>query len=573
MRIVGAHRVRGRVTCVTSKRPQTRGEGLPALLAVALAVVMTWPLVLHLGTETQFVDTWGDPLHFTWQVAWIGHALLHNPLHILQSNLCFPLKNNLTFSDVLFGYAPAGLFASSGPHAALIVHNLLFIFTYGLAFLGAYLLARELGAGDLGGAAAGAAFAYAPWKLGQNGHLNLLSSGGIPLALALLLRGYRRGSGRMILGGWLVAAWQMTLGFNLGLQFAYLLLALGVLAAVHWVIYRMPVPSRAVIRANAAGIAVFVTVTVLVAVPYVRARQDLPVAKTPATTVAFYSPPPRAFVTAPSFSYVWGGATAERRATLRVGATIEQTLFPGVTVLLLALLGLASSAYSFGLRLGLMAGTLVCFALSLGLPSVDLPDRGFTPFRFLYDFAPGWNNVRTPGRINNLTSLGLALLAGAGVALIVRAVRRQFARKAVAGVAAGALAGAILVEGFGPIPHPRVPAVPPGEFSESTPQLDIPTNDFTDGLYAYWGIGRFPTMADGALSFDPQVILNVRAAAQAFPDATSVQFLRSIGVRSVILHRDLAFGTPWQDTADRPVTGLRITRRDEGNLVLYELGR
>jgi len=256
-----------------------------------------------------------------------------------------------------------------------------------------------------------------------------------------------------------------------------------------------------------------------------------------------------------------------------VGATIEQTLFPGVTVLLLALLGLASSAYSFGLRLGLMAGTLVCFALSLGLPSVDQPHRGFTPFRFLYEFAPGWNNVRTPGRINNLTSLGLALLAGAGIALVVRGARPQFARKAVAGVAAGALVSAILLEGFGPIPHPRVPAVPPGELSAPAPQLDLPTNDFTDGEYAYWGIGPFPKMANAASSFDPQVILDVRAAAQVFPDPASVQFLRGVGVRSVILHRDLAFGTPWQDTADRSVAGLRITRRDEGSLVLYDLGR
>jgi hypothetical protein len=551
----------------------TRRKEFPALLALALAVVMTWPLTLHLGNETQFVDSWGDPLYLTWQVAWIGHALLHSPLHLLQSNFYFPVKNNLALTDVLFGYAPAGLLASSGPHAALIVHNLLFIFTYALAFLGAYLLARELGAGDWGGAVAGAAFAYAPWKLGQNGHLHVLSSGGIPLALALLLHGYRRGRGRWVVGGWLVAAWQMTLGFNLGLQFAYLLIALALVVAGHWVVDRTRRPSRAVIGASAAGIGIFLTVTVLVAAPYLQVRRDLPQSKTPASVIAFYSPPPRAFVTAPSFSYVWGDATAERRATLRVGATIEQTLFPGVTVLLLALLGVASSAYSFGLRLGLLAGTLVCFALSLGLPSVDYPDRGFTPFRFLYDFAPGWNNVRTPGRINNLTSLGLALLAGAGIALVVRGVRRQFARKAVAGVAAGALVTAILVEGFGPIQHPRVPAVPPGELSQPAPQLDLPTNDFTDGEYAYWGIGRFPKMANAASSVDPQVILDVRSASQAFPDVGSVQFLRRIGVRSVILHRDLVFGTPWQDTGDRSIAGLGIARRDEGALVVYDLGR
>jgi hypothetical protein len=545
---------------------------LPVLLAVGLSVLMTWPLILHLGTETPVVDTWGDPLYLTWQVAWIGHALLHAPLHILHSNVAYPIKSNLAFSDVLFGYAPAGLFASSGPHAALIVHNLLFIFSYALAFFGAYLLARELGAGDWGGIAAGAAFAYAPWKLGQNGHLHVLSSGGIPLALALLIRGYRRGSARTIVGGWLVAAWQMTLGFNLGLQFAYLLAVLAVLVTAYWFAEHRPRPSRAVLRASAAGVAVFIAVTALVAVPYVQARDELPQSKTPTTTVAFYSPPPRAFLTASSFSYLWGGVTADRRATLRVGATIEQTLFPGVTVLVLALLGLASGAYSFGLRFGLLAGTLVCFALSLGLTGVDQPDRGFTPFRFLYDFAPGWNNVRTPGRINNLTSLGLALLAGGGIALIGRWVRRRTGRAAIEGLVAGALVTAILVEGFGPIPHPSVPALPRGELSAPAPQLDLPTNDFTDGQYAYWGIGRFPKMANFASAFDPQVVLNIRSASFAFPDVSSLRFLRGIGVRTVILHRDLAFGTPWQGTADRSIAALRITRRDVGDLVVYRLG-
>jgi hypothetical protein len=549
----------------------TRRKEFPALLAVGVAVVMTRPLIVHLGSETPVGGAGSDPLYLTWQVAWIGHALLHSPLHLLQSNFYFPVKNNLALTDVLFGYAPAGLLASSGPHAALIVHNLLFIFTYALAFLGAYLLARELGAGDWGGAAAGAAFAYAPWKLGQNGHLHVLSSGGIPLALALLLRGYRRGSARSIVGGWLVAAWQMTLGFNLGLQFAYLLLALAVVVVVHWLMERMPRPRQAVVGASATGIAVFVTVTVLAAIPYLQARQELPEAKAAAADVAFYSPPLRGFVAAPSFSYVWGDATAGPRATLPGGAAIEQTLFPGATVFLLALLGLASIAYSLRLRLGLMAGTLICFAFSLGLRGADHPDRGFMPFRFLYDFAPGWGNVRTPGRINNLTSLGLALLAGAGLALVVRGIRRRSRREAIAAVVAGALVTAILIEGFGPIPQPRAPAVPAGQLSQPAPQLNLPTSDFADGEYAYWGIGRFPKMANAASSFDPKVILDIRSAALAFPDARSVRFLRRIGVRSVVLHRDLAVGSDWQDTAHRSIAGLGITRREQGDLVIYRL--
>ena len=62
----------------------TRRRGLPVLLAVALALAMTWPLALHLGARTARVEAWGDPLYLTWQVAWLGHALLHEPLHIHQ---------------------------------------------------------------------------------------------------------------------------------------------------------------------------------------------------------------------------------------------------------------------------------------------------------------------------------------------------------------------------------------------------------------------------------------------------------------------------------------------------------
>ena len=65
--------------------------------------------------------------------------------------------------------------------------------------------------------------------------------------------------------------------------------------------------------------------------------------------------------------------------------------------------------------------------------------------------------MRTPGRINNLTSLGLALLAGAGLTLVVRGVRRLSVRGAVASVVAGALVTAILIEGFGPILRAPVP--------------------------------------------------------------------------------------------------------------------
>src|SRR3954453_12747065 len=191
-----------------------------ALTAVFVALLMHWPLPLVLGRDVP--RDLGDPLPQAWQVAGDGHALTHQPLDFFQANVFWPLKNSLAFSDALVGYAPFGLIGS-GPHAAVVGYGVLFLFVCALAFFGGYLLARELRAGRSGAFVAGAAFAYAPWRLEQDGHLHVLSRGGIPLALALLVRGYRTGSAWTVAAGWLVAAWQVSLGFTLGLQLAYLL--------------------------------------------------------------------------------------------------------------------------------------------------------------------------------------------------------------------------------------------------------------------------------------------------------------------------------------------------------------
>src|SRR6195952_5231206 len=119
---------------------------MAAIGAIAAAIVMHWPLPLHLGRDVP--RDIGDPLPQSWQVAWDGHALLHQPLDWFQANVFWPLRNSLAFSDALAGYAPFGAIGS-GPHAAVVRYDLLFLFAYALAAFGAYLLARELRAGPL----------------------------------------------------------------------------------------------------------------------------------------------------------------------------------------------------------------------------------------------------------------------------------------------------------------------------------------------------------------------------------------------------------------------------------------
>ena len=183
--------------------------------------------------STHIAPDLGDPVRTAWEIAWVGHAMLHDPRHLFDSNAFYPHPLSLAFSDSLLGYGPAAFFGS-GTVAALVRYNLLFLWAWSLCFVGAYLLARELGLRWYAAAAAGVAFAYAPYRVTEAGHLHVISSGGFVLAMFLLLRGYRRGSRGLVLAGWLVSAWQVSLGFTLGLQYTYLLLVLGLLVLWFW---------------------------------------------------------------------------------------------------------------------------------------------------------------------------------------------------------------------------------------------------------------------------------------------------------------------------------------------------
>jgi hypothetical protein len=536
-----------------------REVGLAALAAVLLALVMHWPLPLHIGRDVP--RDLGDPLPQAWQVAWDGHALAHQPLHFFQANVFWPLKNSLAFSDALVGYAPAGLIGS-GPHAAVVRYDLLFLFAYALAFFGAYLLSRELGAGRAGGFVAGAAFAYAPWRLEQDGHLHVISSGGIPLALFLLLRGYRRRSFRLVLGGWLVAAWQLSLGFSLGLQFAYLLLVLAVVALAFG--FR---PTRATLVATAAGGAAFLLVAALLAGPYLAVGRDHPESKRTDTTVGAFSGWPRMYLAPPGANTVWSGATVEQRRRLKF--VPEQTLFPGLVAVALGLLCLAFGVFSRRLRWGLLAGVLACAWLALGFHAGSFP----WPYELVYHHLPGWDSSRTPSRLNTLTSLGLALLAAGGATWLAARARRG---RAVVGVA---LVAAVLAEGAGfsfegglagPA-HPTVPVEPAGQRGLAAPQLHLPMSREGNRRYVLWSTAGFPRIVNGRASFQPALTSAIAADVAGFPDARSVARLRSLGVRTVVLHAELARGTSWEGAERKPLAGLGLTRARRGGVIVFRV--
>jgi hypothetical protein len=564
-----------------------RSELALAILAgVALAVLTTWPLVLHLGSRIS--PDLGDPIRTAWEIAWVGHALLHQPLHLFDANAFYPHPLSLAFSDSLLGYGPAG-WLGSGTVAALVRYNLLFLLAWSLCFVGAYLLARELGAGRVGGAVAGAAFAYAPYKITEAGHLHVISGGGIALALFLLLRGYRHRSRVLVIAGWLVAAWQISLGFTLGLQLAYLMAVLA-LIAFYWgwrawgrALWRSLSSQRGLAIITCFGIVLCGLVTVYEARPYLRVASEYPTAKRTLREVENYSSGPWALLSASSENRVWGGVTAGARS--HVHSKNEDVFFPGAVIFALALVGLTASVYTRRLRIGLACGVVVCSVLAMGM---GLTGAGY-PYRLLYDYAPGWEGVRVPGRVFIMATLFMALLAAAGawrLAQLVRAWGRGFGARGAERLlaAVGLLLVVLLVgEGAGHMAHPLVPRPVRAEAGLRAPVLDLPTDGAADRLWQYFSVDGFYKIPAGNSTFDLPALDDLRGGMEGFPDKGSVEKLRWYGIETVVLHTTMprlpglhAPEVPeppdYATAADKPIAGLGITRRRVGSIVIYTIG-
>jgi hypothetical protein len=576
-------RSRGERVALASWRFVTHEWTVVSVIALVIAVIMTWPAAYHPSTTIP-ADIW-DPTLQAWQVAWAGHAVLTDPLHVFNSNSFYPDAYSYAFSDTLFGYFPFGLIGS-GPSAALVRYNILFILLHGLAFVGAYALARQLGTGRTAAAVAGAALAYAPWRWAQAGHMHVLSVGGIALSLAMLARGhgfsftrgYRPEKTRpgWAVAGWCVAAWQISLGFGIGLPFAYVLVAITLVSVVRWFLRRRPPFGRRLLIADGIGVVVFGLVGLFMGLPYLHVLQQHPEAQRTIEDVKVFSPNIRAFITAPSQSLPWGAAHEAARATMIAPA--ETTLLPGFILYGLAAAGLLFSVWSVRTRLWLLAGVVVSIILAMGTQFFD----GTYTYVQLYNHLPFFSSSRTPGRLVIWTTLFLAILAAGAVGALVRRSYELAAERApgrpTALMRLATLLPLLLVlaEGtnWGRLDHPVVPAQPAAMRTVEGPLLVLPSDQLQDENVMIWSTSKFQKMVNGGSGFQPNDQANTRQVVHSFPDEASVTYLRQLGVRTVIVLKAQAAGSAdYARSADlsAPIAGLGIERQDDGDTIVYTL--
>jgi hypothetical protein len=188
----------------------------------------------------------------------------------------------------------------------------------------------------------------------------------------------------------------------------------------------------------------------------------------------------------------------------------------------------------------------------------------------LFEHAPGWQGVRTPGRLVTTGWLALVLLAAHGVSVLQRVARlgpTAGRRPAALSLGVG-LAALVLLEGLDTAGLAVVPPAPAGVRLADLPApvMVLPSDGRHDQRVMSWSTDGFPRVVNGVSGFTPTLTDELRAAAAALPAPAALQRLRDAGVRSLLLLPDQLAGTPYAAIdlgALATAPGVTVERRGE----------
>ena len=306
---------------------------------IVIALIVTWPLVRGLGRDVAW--DLGDSVLNMWILAWDGEQLLailggelSRVRTFFDGNIFHPAPLTLAYSEHLFAQALQALplYAVSGN--PILAYNVLFLSTFALSGLGMYLLVRELTGSALAGFVAGLLFAFAPYRLAQSSHLQVLSSQWMPFVFYGLRRYFTATAGpgpprlRPLLGASLALVAQcLSTGYYL-LYFTPF-----AVAYVFWEMAQRRVWRDARVWRH-LGLASLLTVGAVAPflVPYAQVRQRFDMART-LTEVTRLSADVYSYATAFVEQPVWG-------SVMQAFPKPEGELFPGIVPAALAAVGL-----------------------------------------------------------------------------------------------------------------------------------------------------------------------------------------------------------------------------------------
>jgi hypothetical protein len=298
-----------------------------AIAYVALTIVFAYPLSLHPGDHVMSPGT--DTNLFIWTLAWDAHAFVHHPLSIFDANIFFPFRHTLAFSENLIGSALLVAPLLWLTHNPVLTMNVAALITVPLCALGAYVLARRLGIGVAGAALAGLIFGFSPPRFLRLDQLHLTSVEWIPFSLAFA-HAYLDHRKRRDL--WIAIAFFTVQALTSGHGAVFLAITL-----LGLFLYRIALgePPALTARARDAGIVgvLLLVPAFLILLPYRTVQTGMGLRR----TLENWNVPWTSFLASPS--HVQGWLLARALPGVDVLGTAGAYLFPGLTTLLLAGIG------------------------------------------------------------------------------------------------------------------------------------------------------------------------------------------------------------------------------------------
>lgn len=306
------------------------------LMYAAIAVVMTWPLAAGIARDVAW--DLGDSVLNMWILAWdceqfrgiLGGHYSHLR-HFFDANIFHPAPLTLAYSEHLIPQAVQIFPVYTLTKNPILCYNLLFLSTFVLSGIGMFLLGRELTGSAIAGFVGGLLFAFAPYRIPQSSHLQILSSQWMPFAMYGFTRYLHNGRRRALVGATAAVVVQ-------GLSSGYYLLYFSpfIAAYVIWEVWRTGrLKDRRTWIALSAAAAFAAIVIAPFVIPYLRVSRELQLSRSLSETTRL-SADVYSYATASAAERWWGRRIAD------VFPKAEGELFPGFVPLVLALIGMVA---------------------------------------------------------------------------------------------------------------------------------------------------------------------------------------------------------------------------------------
>ncbi|HUF23879.1 MAG TPA: hypothetical protein VMN81_07120 [Vicinamibacterales bacterium] len=503
---------------------------LVAAAALLLAVVMTWPVAPKMHRAARVDST--DAMYAMWNVAWVARAVTSAPGDLFNANIFHPHEGTLAYSEGNIGAGVLGAPAWLATRNVYTTYNSVVLLGFMLSFICTYALVRRLTGSRLAAAAAGLAFAYAPYTYARLPHIQLQMTFGMPLVLLAFHRlvdrpGWRSGA---VLGGALAVA---------ALSSAYYGVLIGLAVGVGAIYYgfgKRLWRSPSYWMALAVALAALAIVLVPFFLPYMAIREQ-----------GFE----RTLEEARRYGVNWWGwlASPVRTHGWLLHPDFKGVAFPGVTRVLGGLAGLGvvalSARHAARVADGRLHAVFYLLIFALTFWTSFGPQAGL--YTLLHNTIPVFAFLRAVERFAILVTLTLCV--GLGFAVVrVQDWWRRSGRSAVAGRAAAAALLALIVADswIAPLFYPdalpvpgvyralaRAPRGAVAEFPFFYRSIDFNRH----GYYMLMSTYHWQPLINGYSDHYPAQFLSMLDVVKEFPtDPRSFTHLREHDARYVVVH-------------------------------------